>query len=153
MQEHITQRHTFTYKNSKINPHKRHVPAKLLHKYEIHRSDEAQESSKVVPMQLLTLEHNISDDCEDNQRHDLLNDLKLHKREWAAIAFETNLIGRHLHAIFKEGYDPRKGYHTYERPSVADVHLVKLQMTVPCKCHEHICPNEQENRIKSVKHI
>ena len=60
-----------------------------------------------------------------------------------AIALETNFIGRHLHAIFKEGYNPRKCYYTDERPSVADVHLVKFQMTVPRKCHKHVCSNEQ----------
>ena len=130
---------------------KRHIL--LLHKNKVDSSNKTYKSGQMIPMQLLSLEHDICDDSENNQRHDLLNDFQLHKRERSAIALETNFIGRHLHAIFKEGYDPRKCYYTYEWPSVADVHLVKFQMTVPRKCHKHVCSNEQKNRIKSVNHV
>lgn len=77
-----------------------------LLKYEIHRKHKTNESGKVVPVQLLSVEEEVGDDAENDQRDNLLYHLELHQREGAAVAFKSYAIGRHLAAILKESYSP-----------------------------------------------
>ena len=92
----------------------------------------------MVPMKMLTLEENVGNDAEDDERNDFLYDFQLHQRERSAVFDETNPVGRHLAAVFKEGYSPREGYDAEERPVRGDAGLVELQVSVPCQRHEDI---------------
>ena len=60
----------------------------------------------MVPMQVLSLEHDIRYDGKDGQADALLYDLELHEVEWAAVAFKSQTVGRHLTAILKKGDTP-----------------------------------------------
>lgn len=70
----------------------------------------------MVPMKRLTVKEYGDKNGEDCQRNNLLYHLQLHKGVRSAITHKTNPVGRNLTAVFKEGYAPRKGNHTDERP-------------------------------------
>lgn len=96
----------------------------------------------MIPMELLTLEENIRDDAEDDKRYDLLYNLQLHQRERTTVADESDTIGRHQEAVLDAGNCPRKENNDIERPVGRYSGLVKLQMAIPCKCHEDIAGNQ-----------
>ena len=122
----------------------------LFHEDEIDRKYKAHEGSQMVPLQRLSLEKQMGNDAEDNERYDLLNNLQLHEREEAAIAFETNSIGRHLTAIFEESNGPREGNDANEWPVVANARLLQLKMAVPGKRHKYIAADEQQYGVEGV---
>ena len=78
----------------------------------------------MVPVQVIALKHDVRNDCKHSQRDAFLNNLQLHQRERAAIFDESEAIGRHLTAIFKEGDAPRESNHAYQRPVVTDARLL-----------------------------
>jgi len=57
-------------------------------------------------MQMGALEHDVGDDAEHGQRDALLYDLQLDEVEGTAVFYETDTVGRHLTAVFKEGDAP-----------------------------------------------
>ena len=91
----------------------------LFHKHEIYGCDQTEECGKVIPVQTLSLEENIGDDCEDDERHALLYHLELYQVEGTAIVDESNSVGGNLAAIFKKCYRPTEGDDTYQRPVAA----------------------------------
>ena len=74
----------------------------------------------MVPMQVLTLEHNIGNHSKDAKADAFLYDLQLYEVERTAIAIETNAVGWHLTAILKQSDTPRKGYNANQGPVTAD---------------------------------
>ena len=65
----------------------------------------------MIPVEMLSLEEDVGNDAEDDERDDFLYDLQLHQRERTAITHETNTVCWHLTAVFEEGYCPRKENH------------------------------------------
>lgn len=103
----------------------------------------------MVPMERFSFEQRSDNDGEHHQRHSLLNHLELHQRIGSSIAIETNAIGRHGQTVFKEGDTPRKHNHTNQRPRVTNLHLLQLQMAIPCQGHQHIGPNQKQYGINT----
>ena len=69
-------------------------------------TDDEEECQYVVPVQVGTLKHNVSNDTEYCQRDALLNDLQLNKVEWPSILYKAQSVGWYLTAVFKEGDAP-----------------------------------------------
>ena len=70
----------------------------------------------MVPMETLSLKHDISNNSKDSQRDTLLHDLQLYQREGTAVADEAHAVGWHLTAVFKEGDAPREGNDAEQGP-------------------------------------
>ena len=70
----------------------------------------------MVPVELFALKHDAGKDGEDDEGDDFLYHLELHEGEGTSVAYESNLVGWHLHAVFEERYDPREGDDAEERP-------------------------------------
>lgn len=92
----------------------------------------------MIPLQALTLEKAEYHECEDRERHDFLDHLELDEIEWASIAREAYPIGRDLGAIFEERESPREEYDHEYRPTFRNLHLLKLEVSVPREGHEDI---------------
>ena len=88
----------------------------LFHKHQVDGAEDEEECQKMVPVEVLMLEHDIGYDGKDGQRYTLLDDLELYQIEGAAIAFETHPVGRNLTAVFKEGDAPREGNDAEQGP-------------------------------------
>ena len=106
----------------------------------------------MVPMELLMLEDEVSDDGEHHEGDTFLNDLQLHKVKGAAIVHKTDTVSGNLAAVFKESNHPREGNDQIEGPVGGDARLLEAQVTIPGKSHEHIAHYEQQNRINSIRH-
>ena len=70
----------------------------------------------MIPMQVLSLKHDVGDDSKDTKADTFLDNLKLHKIKWTAIAHKSHTVGRHLAAILEESDSPRECYHTNDEP-------------------------------------
>lgn len=70
----------------------------------------------MIPMKTFALEEHVSNNCKDDERNALLNNLELNKSEGTAVAHEAYTIGWHLTAIFEECYYPTKYNDTKQRP-------------------------------------
>ena len=92
----------------------------------------------MVPMQALSLEEDVGDDGEDDERHALLNHLELNQVEGTAIIDESDSVGRYLTAVFEEGDRPTEGDDSYQRPVATHPCLLQFEMPVPSQCHENI---------------
>lgn len=104
----------------------------------------------MIPMERLPLKYNVSNYGKHYERYTLLDDFQLHKVKRTAIVDKTNTIGWHLTAIFKEGYHPTEDDNAYQRPVTAYTCLLKFQMAIPCKGHEHIARYEQKDGVDSI---
>lgn len=113
----------------------------LLYKYEIDCCDEADESRQMVPMQTLSLEKNIGDEGEDDERYAFLYHFELYQGEGTTIVDETYAVGWHLATVLKESYRPTKNNDSYQRPIAANASLLEFQVTIPCQCHENVAKN------------
>lgn len=85
----------------------------LLHEHEVDGGNEAEEGSKVVPVQTLTLEENVGNDGEDDEGYAFLYHLELNQREGAAVVDKANTVGGYLTAVLKESDSPTESDHTY----------------------------------------
>ena len=124
--------------------------ALLFHEDEIDGSDEAEECRSMVPMQALSLEEDVGDDGEDDERHALLNHLELNQVEGTAIIDESNSVGGYLTAVFEEGDGPAECDDSDEGPVAAYARLLQFQMSVPCQRHEDVAQHEEQDCIYSV---
>jgi hypothetical protein len=117
---------------------------KLFQEHEEHRSNEASEGYKVIPLQRLALEEDDGEECKDGDRDNLLNNLELHQRERTAIAHEADAVGWHLTGILKERQEPADEDNDVERGVVRDeLHLLQLQVSVPSERHENVRYDKQ----------
>ncbi len=92
----------------------------------------------MVPMETFPFEHNHGNNGKYCKRDYFLNDLQLEEGERPAITNEADTIAWHLKAIFKESQAPREKDYADKRPTVGDVHLLKLQVAVPSESHEDV---------------
>ena len=122
----------------------------LFHKHEIDGGDETDECGEVIPVQALSLEEDVGDDGEDDERHALLNHLELNQVEGTAIIDESNSVGRYLTAVFEEGDGPTECDDSDEGPVAAYARLLQFQMSVPCQRHEDVAQYEEQDCIYSV---
>jgi len=110
----------------------------LFHEYEVHGGYQADEGCEVIPVQALSLEEDVGDDGEDDERHALLYHLQLYQGEGTAVIHKTDAIGWHLTAIFEKGNGPTEGDHPDERPVAAYASLLEFEMSVPSDGHEDV---------------
>ena len=101
---------------------------------------------------MLALEHEGSDNGEDGEGDDFLYHLQLHERVRASVANETQFVGWHLQQILKEGDGPREANHRNQRPTVGNVHLLQLEVTIPSQSHEDIAAYQQQYCVESIYH-
>ena len=85
----------------------------LLHEHEVDGGNEAEEGSKVVPVQTLTLEENVGNGGEDDEGYAFLYHLELNQREGTAVVDKANTVGGYLTAVLKESDSPTESDHTY----------------------------------------
>ena len=118
----------------------------LLHEYEIHRHYHAHEGGEVVPVQGFASEACYGVDGEDHEGYDLLYNLQLEQGERTSVASETIVVGRNHEAVFHQCQTPRYEYDDVQRcVAVQDVHILQLQVSVPCKGHEYVGHDKEEN--------
>ena len=116
----------------------------LLQEYEEYRRDKATECNEMIPLQRLALEAHNGENREDGNRYHLLYHLELHQREGTTVAHETDTVGRYLTSIFEERQTPADKNDNVQRCIVRDeLHLLKLEMSVPSECHEDIRYDKQ----------
>lgn len=77
----------------------------------------------MVPVQRLSLEHNVGNDGKYGQGYALLYNLQLYQREWSPVADKAQSVGRYLTTILEEGNAPRESNHPYEWPVGTDSRL------------------------------
>ena len=86
-------------------------------------------------------------DGEDHEGYDLLYNLQLEQGERTSVATETIVVGRNHEAVFHQCQTPRYEYDDIQRcVAVQDVHILQLQVSVPCKGHEYVGHDKEENR-------
>ena len=78
----------------------------LFHKHQIDGAYKQSERQVMVPAYLEAFERECAEDNEDHKRDYFLHDFELHERVRAAVAFESNAVGRNLTHIFKQCYSP-----------------------------------------------
>lgn len=78
----------------------------LFHEDEIDGADNEEEGEQVVPVQILTLEHDVGNHGKNTETDALLDDLQLHEIERATVTIETDAVGGHLTTIFKQSDTP-----------------------------------------------
>ena len=118
-----------------------------FHEHQIDSADDEQERQDMVPMEVVALEHDVGHDGKYSQRDALLNDLQLHQVERSSIVNKPQSVGRHLTAVFEEGDAPREGDDAQQRPVARHARLLQFQMSIPCKRHENIAQNEQDDGV------
>ena len=96
----------------------------------------------MIPVQSLSLEEDIGDDGEDDERHALLYHFELYQIEWTAVVDESDAVGWYLTAIFEEGDGPTEGDDTDKRPVAAHARLLQLEVSVPSQRHEDVAQHQ-----------
>ena len=104
-------------------------------------------------MKRLALEKKCDHEGEHYQRDNLLDDFQLPEAERATVAVEAEAVGWDLGAIFKESQSPREENDQNERPASRNLHFLKLQMAVPCECHEYVGKHQQKDSSYSSHHV
>ena len=110
----------------------------LFQKHEKYRHNQAKEGCKMVPLERLTFEHHSYKHCEDSEWYHFLNDLELHQIERTAVLYISDSVCRYLSAVLKKCHSPWEEDYQDKRPACGNLHFLKLQVAVPCKCHEYI---------------
>ena len=82
-------------------------------------------------------------DGEYQQGDNLLNDLQLEEGERSAVSLETVVVGRNHKTILHKCQRPRDEDDDIEWcVTVQNVHILQLQVSVPCQSHEDVGHNE-----------
>ena len=110
----------------------------LFQEYKEYCHNQTYECHHVVPLQGLSLEHYSDHQGKYGKRNYLLDHFELHEVEGPAITVESDAVGWYLCYVFKECYAPGEQYYGYERPTGRNLHLLKFQVAIPCKCHEQV---------------
>ena len=104
----------------------------------------------MVPLDVLSLEHEHHDDGEYRERDDFLYHLELQQVERAAVALEADAVGRDREAVFKEGDPPGKQDDQDERPGRRYFHFLEFKVAIPRECHEDIGKNQHQDSPETV---
>lgn len=112
---------------------------------EIDRQHQAYERRRMVPMERFSLEgerHNTSEDTDGNH---LLQHLQLHQGEWATHDLRTDTVSGNHKEILQQGDAPTKEDDKDQRPISRDLHLLQLQITIPCEGHKNVRHHQQKD--------
>ena len=104
----------------------------------------------MVPLERLALEDEHHDNREDRQRNDFLDDLQLHQVERAAVAVETDAVGRDGEAVLEKGDAPREQDDEDERPAGRHFHFLQFQVPVPGEGHKDVGANQHQDGPESL---
>ena len=99
----------------------------------------------MVPLEVERAKQHARNDGEYYERQCLLNHLELYERKRAAVVDESEAVGWHLAAIFKERDEPAQKYNAIERQVGILRYLRETEMSVPCQSHKGVAHNEQQN--------
>ena len=99
----------------------------------------------MVPVDGFALEDEGDDEGEDRQGDDLLDDLELHQGEGAAVDGGAHPVGRNHEDILEKSQAPGGEDNQDQRPVTADIHLRKLELSVPGERHENVRNDEQQD--------
>ena len=97
----------------------------------------------MVPVQRLGLEAESQNKREYDERYALLDNLELDQVEGAAVDIGPKSVGGNHKAVLKQSQTPRCHYNQCKRPVGADLHLLKLKVSVPCESHENVGYNQK----------
>lgn len=92
----------------------------------------------MIPLESLPLEEDDREHSEDDKCYHLLQDFQLHESERSSVLAESQSVCRDLETVFEQSDAPRQKYNGKKRPVGCDLHFLKLEMAVPCECHEYI---------------
>lgn len=104
----------------------------------------------MVPVQVLSLKHDVGNHGEHSKTYAFLHHLELNKRKRTTVAGKSHAVCRNLTAIFEESDCPGECDDTQKRPVVAYPCLLQFKMSVPGNCHKDITQYEQYDCIKTV---
>ena len=107
--------------------------------------DDEDERYNMVPSDTFALEHRCHDDGEDGEGDGFLDDFELHEREGAAGNLRTEAVGRYHETVFEQRHTPRECDDGDERPVGDEFHLLQLEIAIPCKGHEYVRANQQQD--------
>ena len=110
----------------------------LFHENEINGGYQAEEGCEVIPVQALSLEENVGDDGEYDERHAFLYHLELDQGEGTAIVDESDAVGWHLATVFEEGDSPAEGDDAHQGPVAANACLLQFKMAIPSQSHKDV---------------
>lgn len=103
----------------------------------------------MVPVEGLALEDQNREQGEDGQGDYFLYYLELDEVEGAAVVHEAYAVGGDLEGILEEGDAPREEDDPDQRPVVDELHLLQLEVSVPCESHEYVGHHQQQYSIES----
>lgn len=119
--------------------------AESLSKDEIDRQHQAYERRRMVPMERFPLEGECHNAGEDTDRYHLLQHLQLHQGERATHDLRTDTVGGYHEEILQQGNAPTKKDDKDQRPIRRDLHLLQLQITIPCEGHKDVRHHQQKD--------
>ena len=96
----------------------------LFHKDQIHSTDNEEKGEDVIPVKMVVLEEDVSNDGKHSQWNTFLDHFQLYQTEWSAIAFKSHTVGRNLTAILQKGNSPWKNDNTDKRPVAGNTRLL-----------------------------
>ena len=103
----------------------------------------------MVPVEGLALEDQNREQGEDGQGDYFLYYLELDEVEGAAVVHEAYAVGGDLEGILEEGDAPREEDDPDQGPVVDELHLLQLEVSVPCESHEYVGHHQQQDSIES----
>lgn len=62
----------------------------------------------MIPMERFTSKYDCREECEHDERNNLLYHLELHECEWTSVTDKADAIGWNLTRVFSQGDNPRK---------------------------------------------
>ena len=110
----------------------------LFHENEINGGYQTEECREVIPVQALSLEEDVGDDGEYDERHAFLYHLELDQGEGTAVVDESDAVGWHLATVFEEGDSPTEGDDAYQWPVAAYASLLQFEMAIPSQGHKDV---------------
>lgn len=127
-----------SYKRLNLSYTSNFIKERLFLEGEEDGENDEEEADEVVPLDGLAFENEGDDEGEDDEGDAFLDDLELHEREGAAGDLGTYAVGGDHETVLEQGHAPREEDDGNEGPVGDELHLLKLEVAVPRKCHEDI---------------
>lgn len=112
---------------------------------EIDRQYQTNERSRMVPMERFALEGKRHNGGEDTDGDYLLQHLQLHQGERSSHDLGTDTVGRNHEEILQQSDSPTEENDKNQRPIRRDLHLLQLQITIPCEGHKDVRHHQQKD--------